>query len=64
VLQDNDIIYRYEQEVPNILNPDKTDICPFEKLVAGFTDPKEAYRKLKSFAETKTKKPGVSFGFQ
>ena len=64
VLEDNDIIYGFEQKVPNILNHDKTDVCPFEKLVTGSTDPKEAYAKLKSFAESKSKKPGKSFGFQ
>ena len=56
VLKDNDIIYRFENEVPNILNHDKTDICPFEKLVIGSRDPKEAYTKLKSFAESGSKK--------
>jgi hypothetical protein len=56
VLKDNDIIYQFENEVPNILNHDKTDICPFEKLVIGSKDPKEAYTKLKSFAESGSKK--------
>jgi hypothetical protein len=56
VLKDNDIIYQFENEVPNILNHDKTDICPFEKLVIGSRDPKEAYTKLKSFAESGSKK--------
>jgi hypothetical protein len=64
VLEDNNIIYRFEHEVPNILNHDKTDVCPFEKLVTGSTDPKEAYTKLKSFVESKRRKPGESFGFQ
>jgi hypothetical protein len=64
VLEDNNIIYRFEHEVPNILNHDKTGVCPFEKLVTGSTDPKEAYTKLKSFAESKSKKLGESFGFQ
>ena len=56
VLEDNDIIYQFENEVPNILNHDKTDICPFEKLVIGSRDPKKAYTKLKSFAESGSKK--------
>jgi hypothetical protein len=56
VLKDNDIIYQFENEVPNILNHYKTDICPFEKLVIGSRDPKEAYTKLKSFAESGSKK--------
>ena len=52
VLQDNNIIYQFENEVPNILNHDKTDICPFEKIAIGSRDPTEAYTKLKSFAES------------
>jgi len=56
VFEDNDIIYQFENGVPNILNHDKTDICPFEKLVIGFREPKQAYTKLKSFAESGSKK--------
>jgi len=52
VLEDNHVFYRFENRVPNILNENKTDICPFEKLTAGFSDPKEAYEKLKSFMES------------
>jgi len=52
VLEDNNVFYRFENQVPNILNPDKTDICPFEKLAIGSRDPKEAYIKLKSFVES------------
>lgn len=56
VLEGNDIISQFETEVPNILNRDKTGICPFEKLVIGSKDPKEAYTKLKSFAGSGRKK--------
>ena len=52
VLENNNTIYQFENRVPNILNHDKTDICPFEKLAISSRDPKEAYTKLKSFAET------------
>jgi len=52
VLEDNHVFYRFENRVLNILNESKTDICPFEKLTAGFADPKEAYEKLKSFMES------------
>ena len=52
VLEDNNVFYRFENQVPNILNHDKTDICPLEKLAIGSRDPKEAYTKLKSFAES------------
>lgn len=33
--------------VPTILNRKKTDRCPFEKLVQGIADPKEAYDKIR-----------------
>ncbi len=52
VLEDNKVFYRFENRVPNILNQEGTDICPFEKLVMGFTKPEEAYKKLKSFVDT------------
>ena len=29
VLEDNNVAYRFEKKVPNILNRDKTDVCPF-----------------------------------
>lgn len=64
VLEDNDIIYQFEKQVPNILNHDKTDICPFEKLAIASKDPKEAYTKLKSFAESSSKKLGETLDFQ
>ena len=55
VLEDNSILYEFESRVPNILNYDKTDICPFEKLAAGSREPKEAYDRLKSFLECGSK---------
>ena len=56
MLEGNDIFYQFENHVPNILNYDRTDVCPFEKLAAGSRDSKEAYVKLKSFAESSHKK--------
>jgi len=56
VLKDNNIAHQFESQVPNILNHDKTDICPFEKLAIASRDSKEAYTKLKSFAESLTVK--------
>ena len=41
------IDYEYENLVPHILNMKKTDLCPFEKIVAGSKTPKEAYERLK-----------------
>jgi hypothetical protein len=48
VLENNHISYEFETRVPRILNFKKTDVCPFEKLVAEFSDPKEAYEELKA----------------
>ena len=47
VLEKNNIRYEYENLVPHILNSNKTDLCPFEKMVIGSNSPQEAFRKLK-----------------
>jgi len=47
VLERNGIRYEYENMVPHILNMKKTDLCPFEKMVAGRTSPQEAYERLR-----------------
>lgn len=52
ILRKNNIPYEYENLVPNILNYDRTDVCPFEKLTAGLVNPKEAYLKLKRKASS------------
>jgi HD superfamily phosphodiesterase len=55
VLRDNNIAYRFEKMVTNILNRTKEDVCPFEKLAMMSGDPEEAYVKLK-FCANKMKK--------
>jgi hypothetical protein len=45
------IDYEYENLVPHILNVKKTDLCPFEKIVAGSKTPKEAYERLKKVVQ-------------
>ncbi|RLI47180.1 hypothetical protein DRO69_01235 [Candidatus Bathyarchaeota archaeon] len=52
MLKENEISYRFENRVPNILNYKRTDICPFEKHVMKLTKPEEAYEKLKSFIDS------------
>ncbi|MGD8543981.1 MAG: DUF1893 domain-containing protein [Candidatus Bathyarchaeota archaeon] len=52
MLKENKVSYRFENRVPNILNYEKTDICPFEKLVMDLTKPEEAYEKLKAFIDS------------
>jgi hypothetical protein len=45
VLDDWGIKFYFEKTYPNILNKDKTDLCPMEKLSAGKT-PEEFYKAL------------------
>ena len=50
VLEENNIECLFEKKVSNILNRDKTDVCPFEKIAMTSGSPDEAYIKLKSLA--------------
>lgn len=52
LLKENKVSYRFENRVPNILNYERMDICPFEKLVMDLTKPEEAYEKLKAFIDS------------
>jgi len=56
VLEDNNISYRFEKKVSNILNRSKTDVCPFEKQAMASGNSEEAYVKLKSLASQMMKK--------
>ena len=47
VLEKNRIHYEYESMVPHILNTKQTDLCPFEKRVAGSRSPEEAHERLR-----------------
>lgn len=48
VLIENATVFEFGNLVPTVLNRQKTDACPFEKLVSGISDAAEAYEKLKS----------------
>jgi len=48
VLKNNDIFQEFGRRVPSILDSRKADVCPFEKLVAKFSEPRQAYEKLKA----------------
>ncbi len=50
VLVKNHIHHEFESLAPHILNMKKTDLCPFEKIVAGSDTPEEAYRRLREKA--------------
>ena len=51
VLKDNKIAYLFENKVSNILNRNKTDVCPFEKQAIASINSEEAYVKLKTLAD-------------
>ena len=47
VLEENEIRHEWKELVKNILDLNKSDVCPFEKLAADISDPEDAYRKFK-----------------
>ena len=51
VLEDNNISCVFQSTVTNILNRNKTDVCPFEKLAMASGSPDDAYVQLKSLAD-------------
>jgi hypothetical protein len=53
VLKDHSITHEFEKQVPYILNCERADVCPFEKLVAKVSDPKDAYEALKTRCKPK-----------
>jgi hypothetical protein len=48
LLEQNHISAEFQKIVPNVLNKEKTDICPFEKSVMNCRDAKEAFGILKN----------------
>lgn len=49
VLSNNDISVEYELKVPYILNRDKTDSCPVEKMAKYEDDTERLIEKIKEF---------------
>jgi hypothetical protein len=41
----------WKELVDNVLNPDKTGMCPLEKVAEGISDPKESYAAFKAMQE-------------
>jgi putative heme degradation protein len=48
VLKNNHVFHEFGRRVPRILDSKRVDVCPFERLVAKFSDPKQAYEELKA----------------
>lgn len=51
LLEEHNIHHEWKNLVEKILNFNKTEACPFEKLTAEISDPKEAYQRLKEQIE-------------
>ena len=60
LLKENNIQYEFSKKVKKILNRNKTNVCPFEKLAMNSINPENAYKNLKSFANQISKKSKVS----
>jgi len=52
VFEENEIRHEWKELVKNVLDINKSGVCPFEKLAAGISDPKGAYRKFKALQES------------
>lgn len=55
VFEKNHVHVEWDSLVENILNANRTETCPFEKLAGKIMDPKDAYRQLKSLSESMKK---------
>ena len=55
-LEESEIISEFENLVSKILDKSGKDMCPFEKFSLSIENPKEAYFKLKKFADSLLKR--------
>jgi len=53
VLKSYSIFNEFMRRVPRILDSKKVDVCPYEKLAAKFSNPKEAYEELRACCASK-----------
>jgi len=51
IFEKNGITHEWKELVDNILNENKSDLCPFEKEAINITNPKEAYDRFKALQE-------------
>ncbi|MFB3888011.1 MAG: DUF1893 domain-containing protein [Candidatus Bathyarchaeia archaeon] len=52
VFKQNGIPCQWRELVNNILDADKTSLCPFEKTATGISDPEKAYRAFKALQQS------------
>ena len=55
-LKKNGIPVEYDLLVPEILDKERRNICPFEKFVSKIESPTHAFEELKTYAESLKKK--------
>jgi hypothetical protein len=48
VLKRNGIFFEWKTIINNVLDSTQKDICPFEKVALGITQPEEAYKTFKA----------------
>lgn len=49
VLEEYGITYHYKRLVPSVLNRNKSDLCPLEKLTSNMSSPEQALLAIKNF---------------
>jgi hypothetical protein len=52
VFEENGISHEWKELVANILNLNKSRVCPFEKAAAEISDSKDAYKAFKALQES------------
>jgi len=52
VFEENEIRHEWKELVKNVLDLNKSGVCPFEKAAADISDPKDAYRTFKALQES------------
>jgi hypothetical protein len=48
VFEDNKIMFEYKELINDVLDTDKAGVCPFEKVAADISDPRESYATFKT----------------
>ncbi len=51
VFKENKIAFEWKEIVDNVLDMDKTGVCPFEKAAASISDPEESFGAFKALLE-------------
>jgi predicted RNA methylase len=51
VFEENKVTVEWKELVDNVLDLNKTDVCPFEKAATGISDPKDSYVAFKALLE-------------